>query len=174
MDDLAAAARPVIEALDGLAATANKVAQGCAIAEPVIGAGALDSFIGSCSVNRAAIEKACTDSDAIIEAAEALNGVESGVPSEAQHVIAAFKMHVDSLPELSREEAAKEFLIVAEEKYARCRTAKREVEAADKRAETTAKILDEYGKVSTAVLRCDTFFGFNSGTNFPRSRSCSA
>ena len=52
----------------------------------------------------------------LTEAAEALNRAANGASADADKVVAPLKAHVDSLPEPSKEEAAKEFLIVAEEK----------------------------------------------------------
>jgi hypothetical protein len=78
--------------------------------------------------------------------------VTCGVPTDADEVVALLKDHVNSLPEPSKEDAAKEFLIVTEERYARCRTTKAESEAAANRAETASKVFAEYATVSTAVL----------------------
>ena len=57
-----------------------------------------------------------------------------------------------ALPDLSKEEAAKEFLIVAQEKYDRCREAQRALEMAVRRAGLAVNVFEHYGIVSTAVL----------------------
>lgn len=152
MDDLANAVQPVLETLESVAIAANKVVQACTNADPLIDASAMREFITGCSTNRGAIEKACTDPDGIADAVEALKRIGAGVPAEADKVVSDLKKHVDSLPEPSKEEAAKEFLIVAQEKYGRCRATKAEVDAAAKRAELAAKVLARYGAVSTSVL----------------------
>jgi len=62
------------------------------------------------------------------------------------------KTYAESLPEPSKEEAAKEYLIVAQEKYDRCRESKAEVEAAVVRSALAAKVSEQYGLISTSVL----------------------
>jgi recombinational DNA repair ATPase RecF len=152
MDDLANTVQPVLEALESVVIAANKLVQACANADPVIDASAMREFMSSCGTNRAAIEKARIDPDGIADAVEAIKRVEAGPPADAATVVAALKKHADSLPEPSKEEAAREFLIVAQEKYARCRATKAESEAAEKRAATAAKVFAQYGAVSTVVL----------------------
>jgi recombinational DNA repair ATPase RecF len=152
IEDLANAVRPVLQALDSVVSAANKVVQACGNADPIIDPGPLREFATACNKDRGVIEKACSDPDALAEAAEALNRAGNGAPANAEKVVGLLKTHVDALPEPSKEEAAKEFLIVAEEKYNRGRTTKTEVEVAAKRADTAAKVFSEYAAVSTAVL----------------------
>lgn len=152
MDDLAKAVQPILETLENVVIAANKIVQACGSADPIIDASAMREFIAGCGTNRAAIEKACTDPDGFADAAEALKAVKAGVPADADKVVSALKKQLDSLPEPSKEEAAKEFLIVAQEKYNRCRAAKTETDAAAKRAELAAKVVAQYGAVSTSVL----------------------
>jgi hypothetical protein len=152
LEDLANAVRPVLEALESVVLASNKVVQACGNADPLIDAGSLREFANACNEDRRLIEKACSDPDALAVAAEALSRAGNAATADADKVVALLKTHVDSLPEPSKEEAAKEFLIVAEEKYNRCRTAKTEAEASGKRADTAAKVFSEYAAVSTAVL----------------------
>jgi RecF/RecN/SMC N terminal domain len=151
-EDLANAVRPVLEALEGVVLASNKVMQACGSADPIIDAGSLREFATAYNEDRRLIEKACSDPDALAVAAEALSRAGNGATADADKVVALLKTYVDSLPEPSKEEAAKEFLIVAEEKYNRCRTAKTEAEAAKRRADTAAKVFSDYAAVSTAVL----------------------
>ena len=64
----------------------------------------------------------------------------------------ALKAYVDNLPEPSKEEAAKEYLIVAQEKYDRCRSAKAAMDAAAARSILAAKVSEHYGSISTSAL----------------------
>jgi hypothetical protein len=152
MDDLANAIQPVLETLESIALAANKIVQACGNADLAIDAGALREFIAGCNKDRGAIEKACSDPDALAGALEALNRAGKGVPADADKVVAVLKKHVDSLPEISKEDAAKEFLIVAEEKHGRCQTTKAEADATARRAEMTEKVFSEYAAVSTRLL----------------------
>jgi hypothetical protein len=152
LEDLAKSVRPVLEALEGVVLASNKVMQACANADPIIDVGPLREFATTYNEDRRLIEMACSDPDALAGAAEALNRAGNGATADADRVVGLLKTHIDSLPEPSKEEAAKEFLIVAEEKYNRCRTAKTEAEATAKRADTAAKVFSEYAAVSTAVL----------------------
>jgi hypothetical protein len=67
-------------------------------------------------------------------------------------VVNELKAHVDSLPEPSKEEAAKEYLIVAQEKYDRCRATKVELDAAAMREALAAQVFRHYGEITTSVL----------------------
>ena len=152
MSDLAKAAQPILETLESIVIAANKIAQACANADPVIDASAILAFVATCKADHAAIEKACADPAGIADATGALKRVEAGVPAGAEQVVESLRKHVDSLPDLSKEEAAKEFLIVGQEKYDRCRATKAEAETAAKRADTAAQVSARYGVVSTSVL----------------------
>ena len=70
----------------------------------------------------------------------------------AEAVWVALKAYVDNLPEPSKEEAAKEYLIVAQEKYDRCRSAKAAMDAAAARSILAAKVSEHYGSISTSAL----------------------
>jgi hypothetical protein len=114
MDDFASATQPILENLENVALAASKIAQACPNADPVIDAGPLSEFITRCGKDRAAIEKARSDPDGMADARVALKRTGDAAPSEANDVVVLLRRYVDSLPEPSKEEAAKEFLIVAE------------------------------------------------------------
>ena len=152
MTTLSNTVQPVLENLETLALAAKKIVQACGNADPAIEADALRDFVTACDTNRAAIEKVCADPAGIAEGIEALKHAGSAVPAGAVNVINKLKKHVTSLPEPSKEEAAKEFLIVAQEKYERCKTTKAEADAASQRGNLAAKVSAQYGAASTAVL----------------------
>jgi len=62
------------------------------------------------------------------------------------------RLYTEGLPDPSAEEAAKEYLIIAQEKYDRCRTTKSEIEAAANHEILASKVFEHYGEVSTKVL----------------------
>jgi hypothetical protein len=64
----------------------------------------------------------------------------------------ALEAAVAALPEPSAEEAAKDFLIVAQEKLGTYRSASQAAKAAQERAEKAAKVLEVYGQRTTAAL----------------------
>lgn len=152
LSDLTKAAEPLIGNFAVLASTARRIAQLCDITDPKIDAAPLAAYVDTISLYRANIEKVCNDTAAIPEAVIALAAVGAPVSAEASAVCAALKAHVEGLPDLSKEEAAREFLIVAQEKYDRCRVAKTRKLDAEESAKVAASVFEQYGKVSVAVL----------------------
>jgi RecF/RecN/SMC family protein len=152
LGELTKAVQPIADNLDNLALAARKIVQACGKAEPKLDAAPMLEFIAACEQKRAAIAKACVNPDGIADAIEALAQVGKALQNSVTAVAADLKDYVDALPEPSKEEVAREFLIVAQEKYDRCRTTKGEVEAAVERANLASKVFDQYGKVSTSVL----------------------
>ncbi len=152
MDELANAIRPVTEVLDAISVSGNKIAQACGNTDPAIDATAIRRFVQGCADDRAALEKVSIDPAGIPAAVEALRRLAEPVPADAVAAVTTLRKWVDALPEPSKEEAAKEYLIVAQEKYDRCRAAKADANAAQTRAETAGKVFEAYGAVSTVVL----------------------
>ncbi|WP_292533633.1 AAA family ATPase [Methylocystis sp.] len=152
LDELNKAIQPLTSNLENIVIAAKKIVQACGQAEPKIDSAAMSEFILACENDGAAIEKVCTDPGGIADAVEALKRTGAALSNAVTKVTDDLKQYVDALPDPSKEEAAKEFLIVAQEKYDRCRSTKEEAEAAFKRADLAAKVFEHYGKVSTSVL----------------------
>lgn len=119
---LSDAVQPVIDNLENVEISAKKVVQTCGNTEPKIDAAALNEFIAACGKDRLAIEKVCTDPEGIADALAALQRKGATPQPAAVAAATSLKTHLDALPAPSKEEAAKEFLIVAQERYDRCRT----------------------------------------------------
>lgn len=144
--------RPVLERLESLSVRAKKLVPICADAEPKIEAKPLADFIAVCVDDHEVLRKLKEDLALIPDAMLVLERLTDPVPSEAAEVVAAVRVYVSGLPDASKEDAAKEFLIVAQEKYDRTRDAIKESDSARARESLAAKVLDNFGLVSTSSL----------------------
>lgn len=136
----------------GLESAAQKIAKLCEMADPKIDAAALGGFVEKLGLHRANMEKVRTDMSAIPDAVAAFGITGSAIPSDAAKVSETLKAYVEKLPDLSKEDAAREFLIVAQEKYDRCRAAKVRRVAAEDSAKVAASVFEHCGMVSVKVL----------------------
>lgn len=152
LDELAKCVQPIVDNLESVAIAAKKIVHTCGIVEPKIDSAALSEYIGACEKDRATIANVLTDPDGIAGALEALKRFGVALPSKAAAVASDLAKRVDAMPDPSKEEAAREFLIVAQERYDRCHKTKEEAEAASKRANLAAKVFEQYGVVSTSML----------------------
>ncbi|MGE8942762.1 ATP-binding protein [Leptospira interrogans] len=66
--------------------------------------------------------------------------------------LGAFAAAISTIPEPSKQDAAREFLVLAQERLEQCREAKRKVAASAFRSDRAAKILKLYGGVTTTRL----------------------
>jgi len=152
LSEFGKAATPLIESLEDFIAAAKKIVEACGRADPKIDAAAVSIFAAACGEDRLALEKVERDPSVLPEAVAALARLGVLNITAAETVWTALKAHVDDLPEPSKEEAAKEYLIVAQEKYDRCRSTKSTMDGAAERATLAAKVSEHYGTVSTSVL----------------------
>jgi recombinational DNA repair ATPase RecF len=152
LDQLGEAVQPIVDNLENVAIAAKKIVQACGNAEPKIDTAPLSDYIAACEKDRITIENVLTDPGLIAESMEAIKRFGSAPPSGAAAVATDLKNHVNALPDPSSEEAAREFLIIAQERYDRCRNTKAEADAAAKRADLAAQVFEQYGLVSTSVL----------------------
>jgi hypothetical protein len=121
-------------------------------ATPHIPAQALQEFVNACEADRKTLENLPSNPALIPEAVVLLKRLADPIPAPVLQVPKSLKALVQALPDPSKEEAAREYLIVAQEKYDRCRQAKGQMEATAARTLTANKVLEHYGTVSTAVL----------------------
>lgn len=152
LTELGKATAPILASLDNVALAARKLVQACEQAEPKISAKDLSDFATACDADRTILEKLESDPSIIADAEVALKWLTEASPAAATKVAESLKTYAETLPEPSKEEAAKEYLIVAQEKYDRCRVSKTEVEAAAARETLAAKVFQIYGAVSTSML----------------------
>jgi hypothetical protein len=152
LHELAQAIEPICVSLENTASAARTLIKACAAGEPKIESKALADFAEACEEANATLARLEIDPAAVPEVASVLKWLLKPVPTAAVTVVTALKAYIDSLPEPSAEEGAREYLIVAQEKYDRCRASKEEMEAAAAGADVANKVLKCYGTVSTAVL----------------------
>ena len=152
LKELSEAAKPVSMNLQSIALAADKLIAMCALSEPKIEPAALAAYSNSCKAARKPLESVCTDPSFIDEALKVLSGDNWKVPSAASDVVDLLQKYIDVLPEPSKTEQAQEFLIVAQERYDRCRATKATMDQVSKRSGVAAKVLQTYGITSNAVL----------------------
>lgn len=152
LEELTKAVDPLISHFADLALASQRIVQLCEIADPKIDATALSKFVEKIELHRTSMEKVRTDTAAIPDAVTAFGIMGFAIPSDAAKVAETLKIHVEKLPDLSKEDAAREFLILAQEKYDRCRTAKARCAATDASAKVAASVFEHYGTVSVKVL----------------------
>jgi recombinational DNA repair ATPase RecF len=146
------AAQPIAENLEDLKRSAAKITATCALFDPKIDPKPLSEFITACSTMRSTIEQMCTDPNLIDAALEALGG-SAWVPVKAlSDKMEDLKQRLNALPEPSKEDEARDFLIVAQERYDRCRSTKAEKEASTDRSTLAARVSASYGTASNTVL----------------------
>jgi recombinational DNA repair ATPase RecF len=73
-------------------------------------------------------------------------------PTKVRDAIAAVKTYATGLPEPSKEDAARDFLVVSQERFEVYREARRRVKKAEDRATLASKVLDMYAQTSDATL----------------------
>jgi hypothetical protein len=143
---------PILDSYENLSVAGRKIAQACGQTDTKVVGKPLVDFIGVCSADNDVLNNLEHDPSVLPEAVAVLKRFAEGVPPDAMKVADNLKVYADGLPEPSKEEAAKEYLIVAQEKYDRCRTAKDEMDAAAAREKLTANVFEHYGNVSTSAL----------------------
>ena len=74
------------------------------------------------------------------------------LPSALSLTIEALEGAVNALPEPTQQDAARDFLTVAQERLDMYRETSRQLKAGQKKAETARKVLDHFGTVTTAAL----------------------
>lgn len=151
-EELSAAVEPVLGYLQNAGAAASKIVEWCGKADPEIEAAAMQAYAQSVADDRVIITEVCSQPAVMAEALEALARAGMAPPAATAAVASNLRTYVDGLPDPSKEEAAKEFLIIAQEKYDRCRETQRALDVANKRAGVAAAVFEHYGKVSTGVL----------------------
>lgn len=143
---------PVCLSLENFTIAAKKIVQACGLAEPTIDANPLSDFVAACDADLKVLEKLEADPSTIALTSTALARFSEVISPGVEQASKRLWVFAEGLPEPSKEEAAKEYLIVAQEKYNRCGTKKVELAGAAERAALSSKVSEEYGKVSNEVL----------------------
>ncbi|KRB29711.1 hypothetical protein ASD99_23875 [Mesorhizobium sp. Root695] len=152
LDEYNQAIQPIVERLDHAVGAAKKIEQACGNVEPKIDSAAIASFSATCLTDRSAIQRVLNDPAGLIEAVAVLGRIGAVPPNEVAKAADDLKKLADALPDPSVEEAAKDFLIVGQEKLDRLRAVAAEAETAKSRETLAANVSEQYGAVSTSVL----------------------
>jgi hypothetical protein len=105
-------------------------------------------------VFKANVDKACSAIAALLPLADTiavLNNLPSA-PVDARRSLQTVEGYVNALPEPSKEDGAREYLIVCQEKLETYGEAQRAKKAADAKAVLAAQVLDVFSKTSDAAL----------------------
>ncbi|MGY4497907.1 hypothetical protein ACVWYH_001838 [Bradyrhizobium sp. GM24.11] len=152
LKQLALAIDPLAAHLRAMALDAGKVAEWCEKANPPIDAASLRSHAKAVDGDRDTLDKVVRDPAAIAEALQALGRLGASPAVELLQPTDRLAAYIDTLSDPSKEEEAKEFLIVAQEKYDQCRRTQQTLNIAAQQAETASAVFSHYGTVSTAIL----------------------
>jgi hypothetical protein len=150
--ELAESVNPLIAQFASMASAAERIVQLCGVIEPKLDATKLSSMVEMLVAHRSNMEKVRTDATAIPDAAIAFGFIGSANPDQAVSLSQALKARIEELPDLSKEDAAREFLIIAQDKYDRCRARKARRVEAEVNAKIAASVSERYGAVSVKIL----------------------
>jgi RecF/RecN/SMC N terminal domain len=150
--NLRLAVHSIIDNLLDIERATNKIIELCESGEPKTDARPLVDFAALCANSREFIEKVCVDPSVIEDALSTLTGNTWQPAAAVTTIVGATEKFLNSLPEPSTEDDARDFLIVAQERYDRCCLTNSERENTAKRSELAAKVLEKYGATSNAVL----------------------
>lgn len=125
----------------------NNVMRHAKLVTPAIDTEPFKGFILSTNSKMEQIENFLPLSSTI----EALNGL-TIVPSEIIETVAKTEEFVAAIPEPTEQDAARDYLIVCQERLEAYRGIKRRVKSVTEQAQLMSTICDTYGKVSTSVL----------------------
>jgi hypothetical protein len=143
---------PIIENIHNVRRKTDKVMEICGLLEPKVDAVSLKAFVAACSSEAKTLDDVCEDPSLIDAAITALTSQSWKLNDAASKVVADAQKAIQALPEASEQDKAKDYLTVAQERYDRCRTTKRERDAATKRSELAVKVVETYGTTSNKVL----------------------
>ncbi|MET4448907.1 hypothetical protein ABIB75_007219 [Bradyrhizobium sp. GM2.2] len=138
--------------LRAMALDAGKVAEWCEKASPPIDATSLRSHAKALDGDRDTLDKVVRDPAAIAHALQALGRLGASPAVELLQPADRLAAYIETLSDPSKAQEAKEFLIVAQEKYDQCRGTQQTLNIAAQQAETASAVFSHYGTVSTAML----------------------
>ena len=144
--------RPLARNFGAVARSAAALKTLCDSASPKIESASFDVLEKECVQNQSIFDKVSEEPSLIDEAIQALSTPSLTLPSPVQETIGKLASFFESLPEPSKEEAARDFLTIAQERYDRCTETKKAREAALARSTTASKVSEAYAKVSTEEL----------------------
>ncbi|TYO61087.1 AAA family ATPase [Bradyrhizobium hipponense] len=152
LDAIQAAITPLKAELVAFEQGARKLLSIGARLDPKIETALMSDALEKWTEWRQLIEGVCNDPNDLQQALEAFGSITKPLPTAAQQVISAIAACVAALPEVSKEQDATAFLILAQERLRQYREARSANDTANARQETAKKVSDLYSARSTAVL----------------------
>ena len=110
----------ILDFYDDLMIYAERVVQACTLSEPVIESPPLRKFLSDAREQRERLRKITSDPSGLDGVIIDLKSQKSPPPNDVSTIVSTLKAYVDALPEPSKEDAAKEFLILAQKNYDIC------------------------------------------------------
>ena len=138
---------PLISLLRKTRGIFNPVLQHASVARPTINMNAVEAYLSTC--NRAG--QALSNLHSLTEAISVLDAVTT-LPKSVTEEVTALEKHVIALPEITKQDAAREFLTIAQERLEVWREARRQEKAGRTKAGLTRLLSDTYVKVSDEAL----------------------
>ncbi|MCL4780419.1 MAG: AAA family ATPase [Gammaproteobacteria bacterium] len=143
---------PVVTSNENLSRAAKELVQLGKNAKPQIVTAALSNAAIGIDSATSAVKRAYSDPSGLADGIADLGNKHWAIEQDVAAEVTAIGAYVASIPEPSKEEAAREFLIIAQEKYELVRTNSARVRQAEEAAKLSLNVSDTYGKASTEVL----------------------
>ena len=143
--------QPFVNNLEDIGRAAAKVIATCALVEPKVDFKPISDFSDKMERYRSTIAGVSSDLSMLNAAIEVLEAKDWG-SGPVLSTVEMVRSYVASLPDPSKEDEAREFIIVAQERYDRCRLTNSEKDAAVNRGELSENVVQAYGSTSNRVL----------------------
>lgn len=137
----------VVPAVHAVKEALHAIERQACLLKPTVETSALATFRTTLTASLLAL-------DAFLPVADAIAAIDTllSIPADVYVQIECFEKTISALPESSKQEAAKAYLIVAQERLEAYQTASRRLKEAEARAALSRKVYDNYVEVSTSVL----------------------
>jgi len=152
LDAIKKAIAPIKDALITFEQDTRRLISIGARLDPKIDAALVSGTLQQYAEWRQLIENICGDPNQLQKALDAFTYIVRPIPTPTQQVISAIVASVAALPELSQEQDASAFLILAQERLRHYRDTRAASDAANGRQEIAKRVSDLYSARSTAVL----------------------
>ena len=152
LESLQDAIQPIVNNYKGMSAAAAKLVTTCSLAEPKLDATSISEFAEACDQDCEAIEPVAENPSLIGAAITALSGTAWSPTPQVVKASDDLEKHVKALPDPSNEELAREFLIMAQERYESLQFSEGDRAIKTSESAVAARVLEIYGTTSTAVL----------------------
>lgn len=148
------ALRPVVDNLNEITSSIEKIVAICERLDPKIDPQALSDLSKKLTAAHTTLSQVCSEPSRVEGALPMLSEDYSdwSMPQAVIDALTAVKSALDRLPEPSKEEEARDFLIVAQERYDRCKATKARREETAERGALSQKVSETYGQTSKSVL----------------------